>query len=60
MALQAGLDVPVNTGGMTSSLDPKRYFMGTTARWYAGGTKVIQTEHTLDPRVVSAGVGFRI
>ena len=59
VALQAGLDVPLNAGGMTFSLDAKRYFMGTTARWYAGGTKVIQTEHTLDPWVVSAGVGFR-
>ncbi len=59
VVLQAGVDVPVNAKGMTFSLDAKRYFVGTTARWYAGGTKVIQTEHALDPWVVSAGVGFR-
>ncbi|WP_305097155.1 OmpW/AlkL family protein [Croceibacterium aestuarii] len=58
-ALQAGLDVPVNAKGMVVSLDAKRYFVGTTARWYAGGTKVIQTKHQLDPWVLSAGVGFR-
>ncbi len=58
-ALQAGLDVPVNAKGMVVSLDAKRYFVDTTARWYAGGTKVIQTKHQLDPWVLSAGVGFR-
>lgn len=57
--LQAGVDVPVNDGGMTVSLDAKRYFVDTTARWYAGSTEVIQTKHTLDPWVLSAGVGFR-
>ena len=57
-ALQAGLDVPVGES-MLVSLDAKRYFINTTARWYAGSTTVIQTEHSLDPWVLSAGVGFR-
>jgi outer membrane protein len=58
LALQAGIDIPVGERGMAVSLDAKRYFVGTTARWYAGGTKVIETEHNLDPWVVSAGVAF--
>jgi outer membrane protein len=57
--LQAGVDVPVNPNGMSVSLDAKRYFVDTTARWYAGSTEVIQTKHKLDPWVLSAGVGFR-
>lgn len=59
LALQAGIDIPVGDNGLAVSLDAKRYFVGTTARWYAGGTKVIETEHNLDPWVVSAGVAFR-
>lgn len=58
-ALQAGLDVPLNSSGMSLSLDAKRYFVDTTARWFAGGAQVIETEHKLDPWVLSAGVGFR-
>ena len=58
-ALQAGIDIPLGDGGTSLSLDAKRYFVGTTARWYAGGVKAIQTDHQLDPWVLSAGVGFR-
>lgn len=57
-ALQAGIDIPVSASTLVS-LDAKRYFIDTTARWYAGSTTVIQTEHSLDPWVLSAGVGFR-
>lgn len=56
--LQAGVDVPVNENFLIS-LDAKRYFIDTTATWFANGTPVIETEHNLDPWVVSAGVGFR-
>lgn len=58
-ALQAGLDIPMGDNGMALSLDAKRYFIDTTATWTANGTPVIQTEHKLDPWVLSAGVGFR-
>ncbi|MCB2067791.1 MAG: outer membrane beta-barrel protein [Erythrobacter sp.] len=58
-ALQAGVDVPVGDNFMVS-LDAKRYFVGTTASWYnASDTLVLQTEHDIDPWVLSAGVGIR-
>ena len=57
--LQAGLDVPVGDSGFGVTLDAKRYFVDTTARWYAGSTLAIETEHKLDPWVLSAGVSFR-
>jgi outer membrane protein len=59
VALQAGIDIPIGSNGWAASLDAKRYFAGTTASWYAGGTKVIETKHTLDPWVLSAGIGRR-
>jgi outer membrane protein len=59
LALQAGVDVPLGPKGVALSLDAKRYFMNTTARWYAGSTKVIETKHSIDPWVLSAGVGLR-
>jgi outer membrane protein len=57
-ALQAGVDVPVSDR-FALSLDAKRYFIGTTATWFADGEAVIRTEHNLDPWVLSAGVAFR-
>lgn len=60
VALQAGVDIPVNDSGMSVSLDAKRYFLRTTARWLnAAGTEVLQTRHRLDPWVLSAGIAFR-
>lgn len=60
VALQAGVDIPVNDSGMSVSLDAKRYFLRTTARWFnAAGTEVLQTRHRLDPWVLSAGIAFR-
>jgi len=58
-ALQAGVDVPVGESGFGVTLDAKRYFIGTTARWFAGDTLVIETEHNLDPWVLSAGVSYK-
>lgn len=58
LAVQAGVDIPVGRN-FAVSLDAKRYFVGTTATWYAGGTPRIQTEHDLDSWVLSAGVGVR-
>ena len=59
VALQAGVDVPVNDSGMVVSLDAKKYLVSTDAHWYGNGTEVIRTTHKLDPWVLSAGVGFR-
>jgi outer membrane protein len=59
VALQAGFDLPVNDSGLGLSVDVKRYFIDTTARWFVGDTLAIETEHTLDPWVISAGLAFR-
>lgn len=57
--LQGGIDVPINDKGLGLTLDAKKYFVGTTASWYAGNTLMIETEHDLDPWVLSAGVSYR-
>lgn len=60
IALQGGVDVPVNDQGMGISLDAKKYFIGTEAKFYtATGVKALHTKHKLDPWVVSGGVYFR-
>lgn len=59
IALQAGVDIPVNDQGMGISLDAKKYFMKTTAHFKAAGNEVLTTGHKLDPWVVSGGVYFR-
>lgn len=59
LALQAGVDVPVNDKGLSVTIDAKRYFMRPTAHWFAGSAEVLRTRHQLDPWVVSAGIGFR-
>ncbi|MCZ8137181.1 MAG: outer membrane beta-barrel protein [Porphyrobacter sp.] len=58
-ALQAGFDVPLGDNGFGLTFDAKRYFIDTTARWYVGNTLAIETEHKLDPWVLSAGVSYR-
>ncbi|NNE49859.1 MAG: outer membrane beta-barrel protein, partial [Altererythrobacter sp.] len=45
--LQAGFDVPINDNGFGLTVDAKRYFVDTTARWYAGDVLAIETEHKL-------------
>lgn len=60
VALQAGVDVPINDSGLSLSVDAKRYFLKTTAKWYdSAGTKVLETKHNLDPWILSAGLGWR-
>jgi len=59
LALQAGFDLPVNDKGLGISVDVKRYFIDTTARWFVGNTLAIETEHKLDPWVISAGIAYR-
>lgn len=59
VVLQAGVDVAVGDKGLGLSLDVKRYFINTTARWFAGNTLAIETEHKLDPWLISAGFSYR-
>jgi outer membrane protein len=59
VALQAGVDFKLNDEGLGLSLDAKRYFVGTTATFKAGSTTALQTEHDLDPWVISAGLAYR-
>ena len=59
VALQAGVDIPVNDAGMGLSLDAKKYFMKTTTHFYKGTTEVLSTDHKLDPWVLSGGVYYR-
>ena len=59
LVLQAGADIPIGDTGLGFTIDAKRYFVDTTARWFAGDTLAIETEHKLDPWVVSAGVAYR-
>ncbi|HSF11636.1 MAG TPA: OmpW family outer membrane protein [Erythrobacter sp.] len=59
LALQAGFDVPLGEQGFGLSVDVKRYFIDTTARWLVGSTLAIETEHKLDPWVISAGIAYR-
>lgn len=59
VAAQAGVDVPLGDSGFGISLDAKKYWIGTTAKFYAGTTEVLETKHKLDPWVVSGGVSYR-
>jgi outer membrane protein len=57
--LQAGFDLPINDKGLGLSVDAKRYFVNTTASWFAGDTEVLRTRHRIDPWVISAGLAYR-
>lgn len=57
--LQGGVDIALNDRGLGLSLDAKRYFVGTTATFRAGQTLALQSEHDLDPWVLSAGLAYR-
>lgn len=59
IALQAGADLPLNDKGLSLSVDAKKYFVDTTARWFAGNTLAIETVHKVDPWVLSAGLAWR-
>ena len=58
VAVQAGVDIGIGNG-MGLSFDAKKYWIGTTAKFYAGTTNVLETKHKLDPWGVSGGVYFR-
>ncbi|WP_228242072.1 OmpW family protein [Porphyrobacter sp. GA68] len=57
--LQGGVDIALNDRGLGLSLDAKRYFIDTTATFRAGGATALQTEHRLDPWVLSGGLTYR-
>ncbi|MEY4869724.1 MAG: hypothetical protein RIS11_918 [Pseudomonadota bacterium] len=59
LALQGGIDFALDDSGLGLSLDAKRYFMNTTARFFAGNALALSTKHELDPWVVSAGISYR-
>ena len=59
LAAQAGVDIPIGKTGYGLSFDAKKYWVGTTANFYAGSTDVLTTKHKLDPWVLSAGVSYR-
>ena len=60
LALQAGLDFPLGDNGYAFSIDAKRYFVKTTAHFYAvDEAEVLTTKHTVSPWVISAGVAYR-
>lgn len=59
LALQAGVDLKLNDNGLGLSLDAKRYFVGTTATFKAGNATALQSDHDLDPWVISAGLAYR-
>jgi outer membrane protein len=58
VAIQAGVDVAVGDS-MGISLDAKKYWMNTTAKFYAGSTLALETKHKIDPWLVSGGLYFR-
>jgi outer membrane protein len=57
-ALQAGVDIPLGDGNWGLSLDAKRYFIDTNAEFNIGNTTAIETDHTLDPWVIGAGLSY--
>ncbi|NJM51664.1 MAG: OmpW family protein [Sphingomonadales bacterium] len=57
--LQGGVDFKLNDNGLGLSVDAKRYFVGTTATFQAGNVSALQTEHDLNPWVISAGLSYR-
>lgn len=55
-AVQAGADIPIGNKGLGLSLDVKKHFVSTTARFWAGNTEVLVTRHRLNPWLLSSGV----
>ncbi len=57
--VQAGVDLPLGDSGFGISVDAKKYWVSTNAKFYAGTTNVLETRHKLDPWVISGGVSYR-
>jgi outer membrane protein len=58
VALQAGADIAIG-GGYSLSLDAKKYWVSTTARFDAGTVTALETRHKLDPWLISGGIAYR-
>lgn len=59
VAVQAGVDIPLGDSGFGLSLDAKKYWVSTTAKFFDGGVNILESKHKLDPWVVSGGVSYR-
>jgi len=59
VAVQAGVDIALGNSGYSISLDAKKYWVKTDAKFYAGAAEVLGTTHKLDPWVLSGGVAYR-
>jgi len=60
VAVQAGVDVPLGDSGFGISLDAKKYWVSTNAKFYnSANTLVLETRHKLNPWVISGGVSYR-
>ena len=59
VAAQAGVDIPIPKTPFALSVDAKKYWVDTTAHFYAGDTEALETRHKLDPWVLSAGVASK-
>lgn len=57
-AVQGGVDIAIGHG-YGISLDAKKYWMTTTAHFWAGSTEALVTKHKLDPWVLSGGLSYR-
>ena len=59
VAVQGGVDIALGDSGFGLTLDAKKYWVSTTAKFYSAGTNVLETKHKLDPWVLSGGVSYR-
>lgn len=59
VAIQFGFDVPIKKTPYSLTFDAKKYWMDTTAHFYVGDNEVLQTKHSLDPWLLSAGIAYR-
>lgn len=57
--LQAGLSIPIGDDGFGVTFDTKRCFIGTAAPWNVNDALVTETDHNIDPWVLSAGLSYR-
>lgn len=60
-ALQAGLDYYIGDSGLGLTLDAKKYWVDVDAQFYDDSKSLLlETEHSVDPWVVSAGLAWRM